>query len=138
MNQHLIFLPLLLQVALTLLLYIKLGQAKEQAVKAGTVDQARRPLHDDAWPDSVQKINNNIRNQFETPVLFYVLILVLWSIDSAGIVPQTVAWAYASCRVLHAWVHTGSNNIRLRKRLFQASVVLLFVLSGITLFSLFL
>ena len=30
------------------------------------------------------QINNNIRNQFELPVLFYVLVIVLWAIDAAG------------------------------------------------------
>jgi len=133
MNQDLIFLPALLQVFLTLFVYIRLGQAKEQAVKAGTVDQTRRALHDDAWPEPVQKINNNIRNQFETPVLFYFLVLTLRTLDAASVVAQMTAWAYVLCRVLHAWVHTGRNTIRLRKRLFQISIALLFVLSGVAL-----
>ena len=64
MSRDQIFGPLLAQVFLTLIAYVMLVQVKIRAMKAGQVDMARRALHDDAWPESVIKINNNIRNQF--------------------------------------------------------------------------
>lgn len=131
MHPDLIFVPLLIQVLLTLVIYIRLGQAKEQAVKIGQVDQTRRALYEDAWPEDVRKINNNIRNQFETPVLFYVLVISLWLLDAAGPAAQLLACGYAVLRIAHAFVHTGSNVVRVRKRLFQASIILLFLLSGL-------
>lgn len=133
MNQNLIFLPLLLQVTVTFAVYISLGRAKEAAIKNQEVDLERRGTHDDAWPVSVQKINHNIRNQFETPVLFYVLVIILWLMNAAGIVAQCIAWLFAITRVLHAYEHTGSNFIPRRKRLFQAGVVLLMTLAALTL-----
>ena len=66
-RNELILLPLLAQVLLTILVYVALAVAKSRAVKRGQVDPERRALHADAWPESVQKINNNIRNQFEVP-----------------------------------------------------------------------
>ncbi|MFU8820936.1 MAG: MAPEG family protein [Gammaproteobacteria bacterium] len=86
-----IFLPLLLQVRLTVAVYLALSAAKSPAVEQGFVDPARRALHDDAWPESVQKINNNIRNQFEVPVLFYVLVVTLYLLEAAGPVAQALA-----------------------------------------------
>ena len=56
-----------LQILLTITVYVALVVAKSRAIQAGQVDLARRALHADAWPESVQKINNNIRNQFEVP-----------------------------------------------------------------------
>ena len=50
-----IFLPVLAQVLLTLVVYAILTVAKGGAAKRGEVDLARRALHDDAWPESVQK-----------------------------------------------------------------------------------
>ena len=129
MAQNLILFPLLLQVFLTLAIYYALTKAKERAVGAGEVDQSRRGLHDDAWPDYVQKINNNLRNQFESPLLFYVLILLIWSLRSAGVVSLAAAWLYVLSRILHAWVHTGSNFVPLRKRVFMVSMVLLVILA---------
>ncbi|MEZ5523068.1 MAG: hypothetical protein R3F08_16555 [Dokdonella sp.] len=62
-RNELIVLPLLAQVLLTILVYVTLAVAKSRAVKRGQVDPGiSRALHGDAWPESVQKINNNIRN----------------------------------------------------------------------------
>jgi hypothetical protein len=133
MNPEMIFLPVLVQITLSLVVFIALGQSKERAIKLGEVDASRRALHADAWPESVQKINNSIRNQFETPIVFYVLILSLWALGAAGILAQVLAWAYALTRVAHAYVHIGSNYVPLRKRLFQLSIVLLFIMTGLTL-----
>lgn len=131
LNPTLIFIPVLVQVLTVLVVYIRLGQAKETARQRNEVDLARRALHDDAWPEYVQKINNNIRNQFETPVLFYVLVFTLWALQAAGLVAQLLAWLYVLLRVAHTVVHTGSNVVRIRKRLFQLSILSLMALTGL-------
>ncbi|MBL4819636.1 MAG: MAPEG family protein [Gammaproteobacteria bacterium] len=135
MRAELIFIPVLIQITLTLVVYVALGRAKEIALKKGEVDTTRRGMHDDAWPATVQKINNNIKNQFETPILFYVLIILLWLLGAANLLAQLTAWIYAITRVMHAYVHTGSNDVPLRKRLFQSGIVLLFVLTALTIFA---
>ena len=85
MENNYIFVPVIVQEALTLWLYIYLGIAKSQAVKLGEVNEDRRALRDDAWPDRVLQINNYIRNQFQVPVLFYVLVGILWGIGGINI-----------------------------------------------------
>ena len=130
MNAKLIFLPVLLQVLITLYAYVRLSGAKSRAVKSGTVDEARRGLHDDAWPDDIIKINNNIRNQFELPVLFYVLVIVLWALGSTGPFVQFIAWLFALSRVLHLYIHTGSNYVPLRRRVFTFGVAMIAILFG--------
>lgn len=62
MDSKLVFWPVVVQMALTLYLYIRLKDVKAEAVKAGGVDRQKTGLHPDAWPDSVLKVNNNIRN----------------------------------------------------------------------------
>ena len=114
-----IFLPLLLQVLLTVIVYLFLAAAKARASKQGLVDISRRALHHDAWPANVQKINNNIRNQFEVPVLFYVLVLVLYQLGAAGMLAQILAWLFAGSRLLHAFIHTGANQVPLRRLVFM-------------------
>lgn len=116
-NQY-IFLPLLLQVLLTVGVYVALAVAKARASKAGLVDAGRRALHADAWPENVQKINNNIRNQFEVPVLFYVLVIVLYQLGAAGMTAQVLAWLFVASRVVHAFVHTGANVVPVRRSVF--------------------
>ena len=118
MNRDLIFGPVLVQVLLTLATYVLLIKAKIRAMKAAEVDMARRALFDDAWPESVMKINNNIRNQFEVPVLFYVLAFALWALDAVHWIALAAAWLFAVSRIVHAWIHIGTNYVPNRRRAF--------------------
>jgi hypothetical protein len=83
-TSHALFLPILAQMLLTILVYISLARAKAAALKSGTANLQRTALHADAWPESVIKVNNNLRNQFELPVLFYVVCFVLAATGAAG------------------------------------------------------
>jgi hypothetical protein len=130
MPDNLILLPILAQILLTLTVYIALGRAKGIASKNGQVDESRRGVIDDAWPINVQLINNNIRNQFETPILFFVLTLILWILGNVSPLAHFLAWLYVTSRCVHAWVHTGSNYMPLRRRAFQFSVLILFAMTA--------
>jgi len=134
MENSYIFAPVIAQVALTLWLYIYLAIAKSRAVMLGEVDEKRRALHDDAWPNSVLQINNCIRNQFEVPVLFYVLIGILWGIGAINVYVHVAAWIFVLSRIGHAIIHTGSNNVPLRRKLFMAGC---YILVGTTFFSVY-
>lgn len=125
MEDKYIFAPVVIQVMLALCLYIYLAIAKARAAKLGQVNEERRALHDDAWPDSVLQINNCIRNQFEVPLLFYVLIGVLWSIGALNIYVHLAAWLFVLSRIGHAIIHTGSNYVPLRRRFFMIGCYLL-------------
>lgn len=137
MSRDLIFLPVLVQVLLTLLVFVALIRAKIRAVKAGTVDMARRALHEDAWPDDVLQVNNNIRNQFQLPVLFYVLSFSLWAMDAVGVPALAVAWLFVVSRLVHAWIHVGSNYVPNRRRAFTVGWFLLLVMVALAAWALF-
>jgi len=122
MPHDLIFIPVILQVLLTIILYIKLAGAKKKALAAGEVDLKRRGVYDDAWPVSVLKINNCIRSQFEVPVLFYTLIGTLWVLGGINDGTQIIAWIYILSRYAHAYIHTGSNRMPHRLRFFMVGV----------------
>jgi len=122
----------MVQVALTLGLYIHLGLAKSRATQQGMVDESRRALHDDAWPDSVMQVNNCIRNQFEVPVLFYVLTFVLWSINSVNIFVHAAAWLFVFSRIVHALIHTRSNYVPLRRKIFTLGCLILIGMTAFT------
>ena len=118
MHGNLIFYPILVMVLLTLLIYVRLIKVKIREIKAGNVDMERRGLHEDAWGEAVLQINNNIRNQFELPVLFYVVCGALWALGGVGILTLAAAWLFVLSRIAHAWVHLTSNYIPNRRRLF--------------------
>jgi len=135
MRSELIFVPVLLQVLLTIFLYFILANVKKKAIAAGEVDEERRGLYDDAWPVSVIKVNNCIRNQFELPVLFYVLIAALWALGAVNIVSHVLAWIYIVSRFIHAYIQTGSNFVPLRLRFFKISMFSVLLLTAAALFA---
>lgn len=130
---HSLYLAVLAQVGLTFAVYIALVVAKSRAARAGQVDRERAALHHDAWPESVLKINNNIRNQFEVPVLFYVVCFVLAAVNATGTLVQVLAWLFVASRGAHAWVHTRSNYVPARRRLFMAGVLVVMILWALAL-----
>lgn len=125
MEPKLIFWPVLAQVALTIFMFFRLAIVKARSLRAGDVDLSRRALHADAWPDYVLQVTNNVRNQFEMPVLFYVVALGLWALGEVDAATLTLAWSYVAFRVVHAYIHTGSNIVKYRLKVFQLSTLAL-------------
>lgn len=129
MDKNLVFLPVLVQIFLTIFVFIALGIVKSRAVKLGQVDLEKRALHPDAWPDSVLKFSNNIQNQFETPVLFYALTLMLWALNAVDSITLALAWGFVVTRIIHAYIHTGSNFVPARRMVFTIGCIFLLLLT---------
>jgi len=129
MNSNLIFFPVLAHVLLIMWIYLLLAIRKKQALQSGKVDLSRRALFEDAWPDNVIVVNNNIRNQFQVPVLFYIVCFILWATDAVNIWVMSLAVLFVVSRYAHASVHTGDNIVRNRFRLFVFGFLIVFILT---------
>jgi hypothetical protein len=136
MNQTLIYGPVLAQIVLTFYVFILLARRKSADVKAGIADRDKSALDNKAWSESVVKASNNIDNQFQTPVLFYALCIVLAQLNAVTAVTLGLAWFYAVSRYAHMFVHTGSNHIPHRLPLFLCGVLALMAMTGIAIFTL--
>jgi hypothetical protein len=125
MRNHWILFPLLVQMVLALEAYVALGVRRFRAGKSGDIDLKKSKLDASVWPDAVRSVNNNLQNQFESPVLFYTLVVVLWQMQAASAWAQAFAWLYVLSRILHTYVHTGRNQVRWRFLLFMFSLVMI-------------
>ena len=136
MNSNEIFLPVLVQILITITGFMLLGVRKTRAVKSGQVDLEKTALDNDAWPDYVLMVSNNIRNQFQVPVLFYVLCFLLYSIDAVSTTVLYLAWAFVISRAIHAYIHMSSNFVPARFGVFTIGFVIMiamFVFTAIAL-----
>lgn len=124
-NELLLMWALLVQVLLTAGIYLVLLQRKRRSWAAGTVDRGRLALHADAWPEPVQQANNSLRNQFELPVLFYALVLLVLQIGRPGLAAVVLAWLFVLSRIVHAWVHIGRNDVPTRRNVFALSALMI-------------
>lgn len=135
MQSYLVFVPVVVQILLTIYLFVRLANARATAARLGLVDETRRALHDDAWPDNVIQLNNCIRNQFESPVLFYVLVISLWLTHGINVYVHVFAWIFALSRIVHAWIHVGSNHVPRRRKAFIVGGLSLIALTVMLIYS---
>ncbi|CCK74883.1 conserved hypothetical protein [Oleispira antarctica RB-8] len=129
MNNDLIFLPVLAHVALVFMLYIYLGIVKSRAVKKGSVDRKKAALDPKAWPVSVVKVLNNLGNQFESPVIFYIISIIYYLTNNVDSFLISIMSIYVLTRYMHTYIHVTSNFVPHRFKLFLAGVLILLALT---------
>lgn len=124
--------PVLAQVALTLVVLCVMGYHRRRALQAREVRLKDIALSSDAWPPKARQAANNFSNQFETPVLFYVLSFMAIHVGATGWLMTSLAWLYVATRIVHAFVHIGSNDLRFRPLAFLIGcLALLAMLVGV-------
>lgn len=124
MNQTTIFWPILAHVLLIYIVYCVMGQRRYFAVKSGEAKVGQYKVRS-TEPSSSVTVANNLINQFELPVLFYVLCLALHLTNGVNYLTLALMWIFIASRYFHAWVHLTSNNLRLRSRSFFVGAVIL-------------
>ena len=129
MNNDLIFLPVLAHVVLIFMLYIYLGIVKSKAVKEGTIDRKKAALDPKAWPEPVVKVINNLGNQFESPIIFYIISIIYYLTNNVDSLLISVMSLYVLTRYMHTYIHVTSNFVPYRFKLFLVGVLILLALT---------
>ncbi len=132
MAKHLIYWPVLALILIPILVLLLNGKRKNDAVKTGGFDRERAAMDNEAWSKPVVLTSKNLANQFQLPVIFYVLCLVLAGLDAVDELTLAVAWLFVASRYAHAYVHVSTNYVPNRLRAFLLGAVFLLVLLGLT------
>ncbi len=80
------------------------------------------------WPTRSTQIGNCFKNQFELPVLFYVLIALALPIRHADLVIVMLSWVFVVTRFVHAGIFVSSNDLNQRSLAWFAGVLVLLVM----------
>lgn len=124
-HSTLLLLPVFIQVALTFALLFRLGPARVASLRRGEVKLKDIALGQNAWPDHITQLSRSLQNQFELPVLLYVLAGLALVAAKVDVWLVAGAWAFVVSRLVHALVHVTSNKMQWR---FQAYVIGAFIL----------
>ncbi|MGU3492632.1 MAPEG family protein [Xanthobacteraceae bacterium A53D] len=127
MTVQMILLPLFVQVALTFIVLLVMGGRRAGPLRDGSVGR-EAALDDSRFPAPARQAANNFRNQFELPVLFYVVTILALVTRKADIVFVILAWVFVVSRIAHAFVHLGSNEVRLRFPIYLVGFVALVIM----------
>jgi len=118
--------PMAAMVVLTFGVVFALFRARVRAVRAGEADAGYfKTYQEGREPRHTAQLSRQVTNLFETPVLFYVACVTAMVTELSGLVMVVLAWLYVGLRIAHAWVHTGSNRLGPRVRIYGASWLVL-------------
>jgi hypothetical protein len=117
MTGYEMFWPIAAHAVLVFILYGLLGIRRSAAVKSGGADPQKFRENQDEPVESLF-VRNNLANQFELPVLFYAVSIVLFITQADNLPALILALIFVASRYAHSYVHVTSNNLRYRSPLF--------------------
>ncbi|MFT6407996.1 MAG: hypothetical protein ACJAQ6_001412 [Arenicella sp.] len=130
-----IFWPLLVVLAIPVFVLLLNGNRKSKDRKAG-IAKPQAAINNSAWSLPVVLTSNALANQFQLPVVFYVLSFVLFNINAVSSLVLVLCWVFAITRWAHVVVHVSSNYVPLRMSFFLLGAITLLILFGVTVVAL--
>ena len=123
-----ILLPVFLQILLTFVLMVWMTVSRTGALKRKELHIRDMALGQQAWPARVTQISNAFHNQLQLPVLFYVLVAFVLITNSVTVTLVVLAWLFVATRLVHAYIHTGSNYVPWRAYVFFVNGTILMIM----------
>jgi len=123
-----VLLPLFVEVILTFALLLWLAPLRGRDFSSGVTRPENVALREPNWSQRSLQVGYSYANQFELPVLFYVLTILAWVTRHADLIFVVLAWVFVIFRYLQAYVHVTSNRVRLRGAFFGVSALVLAIM----------
>jgi len=118
MTIQMVLLPVFVLVGLTFALLLGMASARTSREIGATDGQPN-------WPARTTPIGNCFSDQFELPLLFYILIALAAPLRHADLFIVLMAWVFVVTRFAHAGIFVTSNNVRQRGLAWFAGVLVL-------------
>ena len=128
MSVQMVLLPVFVLVGLTFALLLGMATLRTRALTGGETKMKDVALGEPNWPTRAAQIGNCFSNQFEMPLLFYVLIALALPLRHADLVIVLLSWVFVVTRFVHAGIFVTSNDLRQRGPVWFAGVLVLFAM----------
>jgi len=125
MSVQMVLLPVFVLVGLTFALLLWMAGARRRALVGGETKIRDIALGQPNWPTRATQIGNCYRNQFELPLLFYVLIALALPLRHADLVIVMLSWVFVVARFAHAGIFVSSNDLGQRSMAWFAGALVL-------------
>jgi hypothetical protein len=121
-------LPVFVLVGLAFVLLLWMGGARRQALVGGETKVRDVVLGQPNWPVRATQIGNCFKNQFELPLLFYILIALALPLRHADLFIVLMSWVFVVTRFVHAGIFVTSNDLNQRSLAWFAGALVLFAM----------
>ena len=122
--------PVISMIGLVFIVWIGVYFTRIRAFVRGevTMDSFARHEQQSGLPQYVILLGENFTNQFELPVLFYLLVVLIY-LSNLNIDPYVgLAWGFVLFRVAHTLVHTTYNIVLHRLLTYWIGAIFLWVM----------
>jgi hypothetical protein len=128
MSAQMVLLPVFVLVGLTFALLLWMAGARRQALVGGEARVRDVALGQPNWPTRATQVGNSFKNQFELPLLFYILIALALPLRHADLFIVLMSWVFVITRFAHAGIFVTSNDMKQRSLAWFAGVLVLFAM----------
>jgi len=111
---------LLVTIVVTLLWWLRFS-----AIKSRNVSIKYYRSYSGEEPEYNKVVSRHYSNLFEMPVLFYLVVVMVYVTGHTTPWMVGLAWSYVMCRYVHSYVHLTGNNVKVRFSVFLLSVIVL-------------
>ena len=125
MSIQMVLLPVLVLVGLAFALLLGMVGARRRALVGGETRIRDIALGQPNWPIRATQIGNCYRNQFELPLLFYILIALALPLRHADLFMVLMSWVFVVTRFVNAGIFVTSNDLGRRSTAWLAGVPVL-------------
>ncbi|MEP0942737.1 MAG: MAPEG family protein [Rhizobiaceae bacterium] len=129
LKTKLLYLAIVGQIVLTIYCYSAMSKARVAAVRGKRLQPESYKATVDE-PEDLRVFTRAVANQFEMPVVFYVLVLAALMASAASWITVFLAWLFVLLRVVHVREMIGENVVLRRRKIFiqSARVIVLMVI----------
>lgn len=82
----------------------------------------------DPVPDHLHILGRHYDNQFQVPLLFFIVCVAHMVLAAANIWTIGLAWVFILTRLAHSWIHLGRNHLMFRVTAFASGWVVVVIL----------
>ena len=118
--------PAFASILLPILIAFKMRMKIGENVKNKNISFAYlRAYQGDSIPEEIRVIRDTYKNQFEIPILFYLLVAVIYANNALQQSDIILAWIFVVLRYMHAYIRLTSNNVQHRAMMFIVGLLVL-------------
>lgn len=121
-NKKLLIYPMALYAFHMFFVAIYLFRTRVRALKNKEVSMKYFRAYTEAGPPEYSRIaERHYENQFEVPTMFFPVGVMHFALGQANNLTLGLMWLFVASRLVHTYVHLGSNNVRVRMIFFMIS-----------------
>jgi hypothetical protein len=128
MTVSMVLLPVFVLIGLTFALLFGMAGTRTRSLTSGETKFRDIALGQQNWSVRATQYGNCFRNQFELPVLFYILVALALPLRHADLIIVLLSWVFVVTRFAHAGIFVTSNDVRQRSLAWFAGVLVVFAM----------